>query len=298
MYEHFHQIDFWRYDDKKTVDMYDKAQQFARFFPYIFDRLASVLTQLITLVAALVALIIVSPWLGLIFLAAVIPGLIIQLRLSRASKNHWKQNLDTRQSQSMIEWQILQPKFMAELRLYGIIRYLLDMRIALRDKDEKARIEFERKYVGKKIAADVLEAAAEVIALIWTALQVSAHIQSIGRFLYVQQTVSRALGSVNSFVNTISSIDEDIANSWRCRFRVQANSSLIMFQRWFLSSTSHFIIPIRRARCSMILISRLNKMGILPLSAKMALENPRSSESSRDSINQQRQGADRRRESG
>ena len=42
MYEHFHEIDFWRYDDKKTADMYDKAQQFARFFPYIFDRLASI----------------------------------------------------------------------------------------------------------------------------------------------------------------------------------------------------------------------------------------------------------------
>lgn len=36
MYEHFHAIDFWRYDDKHTADMYDKAQQFARFFPRLF----------------------------------------------------------------------------------------------------------------------------------------------------------------------------------------------------------------------------------------------------------------------
>lgn len=212
MYEHFHEIDFWRYDDKKTADMYDKAQQFARFFPYVFDRLANILTQLITMLAGLAALVWVSWWLGLIVLLAVIPGIIIQFRLSRASTRHWKSNVETRRSQGMIEWQILQPRFMAELRLYGIVRYLLDMRIRLRDKDEKTRIEFERKYIGKKLGSDVLEAAAEVTALFWTAIQVINHLQPIGQFLYVQQIVSRTLGSVSGLVNTLSSIDEDIAN--------------------------------------------------------------------------------------
>jgi ATP-binding cassette subfamily B protein len=212
MYEHFHEIDFWRYDDKKTADMYDKAQQFARFFPYIFDRLASIVTQFITMVTGLIALIWVSWWLGLIVLAAVIPGIMIQFRLSRASAKHWKDNVETRRSQNMIEWQILQPRFMAELRLYGIVRYLLNMRIELRDKDEKARIEFERKYIGKKLAADVLEAAAEVTTLFWIALQVINRLQPIGQFLYVQQIVSRTMTGVSGLVNTLSSIDEDIAN--------------------------------------------------------------------------------------
>ncbi|HEY0965295.1 MAG TPA: ABC transporter ATP-binding protein [Candidatus Saccharimonadales bacterium] len=212
MYEHFHEIDFWRYDDKKTADMYDKAQQFARFFPYVFDRLANILTQLITAIAGLIALVFVSWWLGLIVLVAVIPGVIIQLRLSRASTRHWKENVETRRSQGMIEWQILQPRFMAELRLYGIIRYLLDMRIRLRDKDEKARIEFERSYIGKKLGADVLEAAAEVTALVWTAIQIIHHTQPIGQFLYVQQIVSRTLGGANGLVSAFSAIDEDIAN--------------------------------------------------------------------------------------
>lgn len=212
MYEHFHEIDFWRYDDKTTADMYDKAQQFARFFPYIFDRLASIVTQFITMLTGLVALIWVSWWLGLIVLVAVVPGIVIQFRLSRASTKHWKENVETRRSQSMIEWQILQPRFMAELRLYGIVRYLLDMRIELRDKDEKARIEFERAYIGKKLGADVLEAAAEVTALFWIALQVIHRLQPIGQFLYVQQIVSRTMNGVSGLVNTISTIDEDIAN--------------------------------------------------------------------------------------
>ncbi len=212
MYEHFLNLDFWRYDDKETADKYDKAQQFARFFPYIFDRLTNIITQGITMIAGVVALTIVSWWLGLIAVAAIIPGLLIQLRLSKASSQHWKQNIETRRTQSMIEWQILQPRLMAELRLYGVVRYLLNLRITMRDKDEKARIEFERSYIGKKLAADVLEAGAMVTALIWTTLEIIARQQPIGQFIYVQQIVSRALNGANALVSTISSIDEDVAN--------------------------------------------------------------------------------------
>lgn len=212
MYEHFLSLDFWRYDDKETADKYDKAQQFARFFPYVFDRLTNIITQAITMVAGVVALVIVSWWLGLIVIAAIIPGLIIQLRLSKASTRHWKSNIETRRTQNMIEWQMLQPRLMAELRLYGVVRYLLDLRVRMRDKDEKARIEFERSYIGKKLGADVLEAGAMVTALVWTTLQIIAREQPVGQFIYVQQIVSRAMNGANGLVSTISSIDEDVAN--------------------------------------------------------------------------------------
>lgn len=212
MYEHFLELDFWRYDDKRTADMYDKAQQFARFFPYVFDRLSNIVTQLITMIAGIVALILVSWWLGLIAIIAIIPGVIIQFRLSRASAKHWKENIETRRAKGMIEYQILEPRNMGELRLYGVVRYLLDLRIKLRDQDERRRIDFERSYVGKKLGADVIQAVAEVAALIWVTLQIIHRSQPIGQFIYVQQIVSRALNGANSFVNAISAVDEDLAN--------------------------------------------------------------------------------------
>lgn len=212
MYQHFLALDFWRYDDKKTADLYDRASQFARFFPYVFDRLAGVMTQFITMVAALVALILVSWWLGLIVIAAVIPGIYIQFKLSRAQVTHWNENVETRRAKNMIEWNLLQPHYIAELRLYGVVRYLLNLRMKLRDKDERQRIEFERKYIFKRLGADMLEAVAEVTALLWVVGQIIAHEQPIGQFLYVQQVVSRALGGASGFISQISSIDEDLAN--------------------------------------------------------------------------------------
>jgi ATP-binding cassette subfamily B protein len=80
MYEHFLSLDFWRYDDKATADLFDKSKNFANFFAYVFDRLAGLVTQFITMVAGLVALALVSWWLGLILIAAVIPSVVIQFQ--------------------------------------------------------------------------------------------------------------------------------------------------------------------------------------------------------------------------
>lgn len=212
MYEHFLRLDFWHYDDKETADTYDKAQQFANFFPYLFGRFADILTQFITLVAGLVALIFVSWWLGLILLVAVIPGLIIQIRLSRLQMKHWNDNVDTRRSVSIIEWNLLKPDHMAELRLYNMARYLLDLRTKMRDKDQKARIQFEKGFILKRLGANALEAAAEVAALIWTVVQIANQALPVGQFIFVQQIVSRVLSSASSLVSTINSIDEDLTN--------------------------------------------------------------------------------------
>lgn len=212
MYEHFLSLDFWRYDDKETADLYDRAKQFSQFFAYVFDRLAGIVTQFIAMITGIVALVLVNWILGVILLVAIVPGIYIQFKLSRAQTKHWNENVEVRRAKGQIEWSLFQPQYIAELRLYSLVRHLLDLRIKLRDKDEKKRIEFERKYIMKRLGADTLEAGAEVTALLFTVSQIIARAQPVGQFLYVQQVVSRALGGASSFVGQINTIDEDLAN--------------------------------------------------------------------------------------
>lgn len=212
MYEHFLRLDFWRYDDKTTVDLYEKARKFGQFFPYIFERLSGIVTAIVSMLAGVIALGLVSWWLALIALVAILPGVVIQLRLSRQQTKHWNKNIEARRVVNWIEWGIMQPEKIAELRLYGLVRSLLDLRQKMRDKDEKARIDFERQYIWKRFGSDVLEAVAEVVALTWVTLQIIARQQPIGQFIYVQQVVSRAIGGASSLVGAIGAIDEDIAN--------------------------------------------------------------------------------------
>lgn len=212
MYEHFLSLDFWRYDDKATADLYDKSQKFSNFFAYIFDRLGSILSLFVTLVFSLVALFIFLPWIGFFALVAVGPGVYIQFKQSRARVEHWNKNVDVRRAKSYIEWNLLKPQSIAELRLYGLVRHLLNMRKELRDRDEKQRLSYERRYIAARLWADALEAVVELGALIWVVLQVIAKLQPIGQFVYTQQMVSRSINSASSFVGQLSTIDEDLAH--------------------------------------------------------------------------------------
>lgn len=212
MYEQFLSLDFWRYDDKETADLYDKAQKFAQFFAWVFDRLANIASQLITMGVSVGALFFLNIWLAVAILAAIIPGVYLQFKLSRAQIRHWNTNVDTRRTRHMIEWNLLQPDSVTEMRLYGMVQYLLRLRMKLRDKDEKERIEFEKRFMGKRFAADALQTTAELGSLVWVILEIVAHRLSVGQFVYVQQVVSRAMNGATEFIAELSTIDEDVAN--------------------------------------------------------------------------------------
>jgi len=212
MYERFLSLEFWRYDDKDTIDMYDRAQRFSQFYSQAFATLSRMLSQIITLIASVIALLLVGWWLAVILLVAIVPGVYLQFSLSRAQVRHWNSTVDVRRSKGIIERQLFQPEHIAELRLYGMVRYLLNLRQELRDADEKERIVFERKFILKRLAADALELVAQVASLLWVTFQIIQHLQPVGQFLYVQQIVTRALTAMNSFVTEISSLDEQLAN--------------------------------------------------------------------------------------
>ncbi|MBP7760609.1 ABC transporter ATP-binding protein, partial [Candidatus Saccharibacteria bacterium] len=202
MYERFLALDFWRYEDKDTIDTYDKAQQFGRFYAYVFDQLSSIFSQLVSMIGAIVALLLFVPWVAAIIGVAILPGIYLQFKLSRAQIDQWNKNVTARRAQSNIEWQLLQPKSIIELRLNGLVRYLLQLRSHYRDQDERIRIQFEKKYISKQVLSNVLESTAELISLVWVTFEIMKQTQPIGQFLYVQQVVSRAIGSTNSLVRS------------------------------------------------------------------------------------------------
>lgn len=208
----FSRLPFALYDDKNTVDLYEKAKRFSRYFVYIFDSIGSMGTSLLGAVGSIIALVYVSPMLGLLVLLAVIPGALIQVRLARQQMNHWEGNITTRRRRYNINYTLQEPRFIAEMRVYGVVKHLVGIHAVLRDQDEKERLQFELKASWKKLAASIGEALVELGALVWITLQVIAQSQPVGQFLFVQQIVGRAIGSAGSLANQLSRIDEDLAN--------------------------------------------------------------------------------------
>ncbi|WP_458109005.1 ABC transporter ATP-binding protein/permease [Arthrobacter sp. R3-55] len=212
MYQRFLALEFWRYDDKETVDLYDRAKRFSDSYARVLDRIAAIFTQLVSVILAIGALVLVSWWIAVIVLVAIVPSVYLQFKLSREQIAHWNTQVDSRRQRRMIEQNLLRPQHIAEMRLYGIVGYLMDLRSRLRDADERRRLDFQKRYIPKQLAADSLQYGAEVVSLIWVVGQIIARAQPVGQFLYVQQIVSRALSTANNLVSSLSSIDEDLAN--------------------------------------------------------------------------------------
>ncbi|WP_120522949.1 ABC transporter ATP-binding protein [Arthrobacter celericrescens] len=212
MYERFLALEFWRYDDKETVDLYDRAKRFSDSYARVLDRIAAIFTQFVSVVLAVGALLLVSWWIAVIVLVAIVPSVYLQFKLSREQIAHWNTQVDSRRQRRMIETNLIRPQHIAEMRLYGIVGFLMELRSRLRDADERRRLEFQKRYIPKQLAADALQYGAEVVSLIWVVGQIIARAQPVGQFLYVQQIVSRALSTANNLVSALSSIDEDLAN--------------------------------------------------------------------------------------
>ncbi len=213
MHDRFLSLEFWRYDDKENIDMFDKAIQFSRFFPYVFDRFAQVISVVIGIITSFAALVLVNVWLGLILLLAILPSIFLQLHISRLQANFWQKHVGTRRKASIIGNTILMDAAdIAELRIYGVVQHLVKLYRGFRDQSEKAEIELERRYIAYRLLADGLEAIVELGGLVWIVLQITRHLQPVGQFLFVQQTIRRFLSSSSQLVSLIDTIDRDVVN--------------------------------------------------------------------------------------
>ncbi len=211
LYEHFVAIEYWRYDDKATADMFDKAQNFALFFSRFFDVIARLFSAGVQVVMSLIALTWVNWWIGLLLFAAIVPGMIVQFKLSRLQSAQWRETTEVRRKMNGITYSVFQVDNLAELRMFNAARAMLNLRAKYRDLDQLERIGYERRYLGWRIVSDLIEAAAEVIALITITLQIVRHVQPVGQFIYVQQLVSRALSGMHNMISEFNGIDEDLA---------------------------------------------------------------------------------------
>lgn len=212
MFERFIRLDFWRYDDKETIDTYEKASRFSNFFSYTFMTLGRIVSDVVAIISSIVALGFIAPWMSLMMLAAVIPGVIVQIRIARSQALHWSNNLTNRREASYIEYNLIQPDAIAELRIYKLAQYMLQKRKKLIEADEKGNLMIERKYINWQLATNALLSIAEVIALIWIVLLIASKQQTVGQFIYVQQMVSRALGAASGVASSLGRLDEDLAN--------------------------------------------------------------------------------------
>jgi ATP-binding cassette subfamily B protein/ATP-binding cassette subfamily C protein len=212
MLSHFTSLAFHMYDDKEVMDLHAKALRFSYYFSYIFNSLGGMFSAIIGAIVAMISLVSVNWWVPLIILVTIIPGIVIQLRLARRQAQHWEGNITLRRRKGNMGWMLQESRYIAEMRVYGVAKYLIKLHASLRDQDEKERLKFEGSVIWKQLLVDVLQSAVELVILVWTVLEIIHRNLPVGQFLFVQQLVGRAMNEANSLARQLGNIDQDLAN--------------------------------------------------------------------------------------
>lgn len=207
----FIHLEFAQYDNKEVADLYDKADSFTNYAPRVFQDVSTIFSGLVQILFGLIALVTIKWWFGVVLLAAVIPSAYVQLKISRLQTEFWRGNVTKRRTASDIRWSIFRPKELLETRPYGVVDYLAQMYRTLRNEDVFRRVELERKHIISRIVSGVIEACGQLVVQVSIVIDIINRAQPIGQFVYVQQLVSRVMGSSSSLMNTFNGIDEQLA---------------------------------------------------------------------------------------
>ena len=209
--DHFTSLEFWRYEDKETADMYDKADSFTSYAARIFEDVTSIFTNLVQASISVVALTLVDWWYGVVLLAAVLPSAVVQWKISRLQTEYWHGNVAKRRTANDIRWNVFQPQNLAETRLYGAAPSLLKLYRELNNIDNVMRLRVERRYIAGRIATSILDAIGGLVVEVAVVLRIIGHAWPIGQYVYVQQLVSRTSSSVSALTSMYNNIDDQLA---------------------------------------------------------------------------------------
>lgn len=207
----FINLEFSQYDNKEVADLFDKADSFTTYAPFVVRDISTVFSGIVQIAISLVALTTVKWWFGLLLLCAVVPSALVQFKISRMQTEFWRGNVAKRRTASDIRWNIFQPKQLLETRPYGLIEFLVEMYRSLRNQDSFRRVELERKYLLHRLSSSIIETFAQLAVEISVVFAIIARSQPIGQFVYVQQLTSRIMGSASLLVRTVNGMDEQLA---------------------------------------------------------------------------------------
>lgn len=208
MWRKYYHLNFKYYDDKKTVDLYENASDFARGATLYFHHITRIITAFIGLTSAIGLLLTVNIWVAAIGLILIIPNLYLTVQRSRKNIKIRRSNADNRRYMWSMAGLMNNPDNVTETRLYGLGEYLIGKNSELRAIEQNMRMANERHFLPMAIGQSILRYGFEVGAMVWAAMDIVAGRQPIGNFVLVQRAVNTLMERIDMLVEAIQLLDD------------------------------------------------------------------------------------------
>ncbi len=202
-----------QYEEKVVMDRLERVRSFSSNVSWVLDTIISIGGTLTGVVAAGIALASISPLIGGVVVAALIPLAILNQRIRKKHTEEWKENSTNRFIANDIESQLLQPRIIPELRLYGLVDFFLARVRELR----MSTVTMERRQERQRALYSNLENITETIvttgALLWVVGKIIVGNLEVGKFVFFQQVIERFSGQISSLLNQLTSREQELSDA-------------------------------------------------------------------------------------
>ncbi len=211
--EKFASLPYERYEHKEVMDQYDLATQYSgRLSNFVLYRLQSMGGAVYTVILAAVAIAHFSLALAIVLAVAVIPQLLLEVRVNRKQRLSWRETTATRRKAYSYQ-DLFRPYNIKDARLFGLVSYALDKALHYGKVAQQEQLGIDRAAEKYRIMLRAVDAMVEVGALAYVVRLIYIGVQPIGQFLFAQQVLQRFSGSLSQLVWMVQELDEYLAGS-------------------------------------------------------------------------------------
>lgn len=211
--EKFARLSVAQRESKDVSDLFEKAETYTHRANWVFTWVLNLAADIIQVAGSLVALIVVSPWLGLIILLSLIPGFALRMRTEGKERRRWTHNSVSRRIAQEYSRPLRNMNSIMDVRLAGLEPLFFKRWREYFTKDQREIITAEREVVPFSLASNIFEGIVTAGVLWWGVLQIIAGSLPIGYFVTLERLVSNTQRSMRGIMYFFANSLQDILNT-------------------------------------------------------------------------------------
>lgn len=204
-------LDFWRYDDKETIELKDQAERFSARFEQAFNNVIRGGGTLVAAATAIGALWYVSPLIGMVMILGSIPIALVQIHVSKLDIDWWNGDFRRWRIMHAIENRLAGETSVTSTRIFNLGSFFLqkrrDLLTALGEEDAA----FQRVNARWWFVSYIAENSMYLFALVYAVYQVASQLKPVGHFVFIESVASRAVQSLAALVRQFGQVGEGVA---------------------------------------------------------------------------------------
>ncbi len=210
LFQKFASLDQSYYEDRDFNNKLNKINQNIYSLRSLNKNLFSVVSAIVSLVTAGVAVFILKPILVVIIIIAILPVLIIEVQTSMKRWRNWDEKGDDWRRQWYLRWMLLDVNRIKEIKLYLLGDFFLDKWQHHFDASRKTELAIEKSAQKQRALSGFVDAGTQIGIQLWLLGKVLARNGfGLGQFVFYRQVIQGFSVASSMLVSNLHNMQEN-----------------------------------------------------------------------------------------